>query len=100
MRQRGPVRTSATVGELLTAWIEFAEPDFSPKTVKRTRSYIDRNLMLALGTVPLARLRPSDLDRYYRALMVSGGAGGKQVAPGKVKRIHGILRRPLNQGLK
>ena len=29
------VRTSATVGELLEAWFEFASPDFSPKTVQR-----------------------------------------------------------------
>ena len=28
------VRTTATVGELLEAWFEFAAPDFSPKTVK------------------------------------------------------------------
>ncbi len=31
------LRTSATVGELLAAWLEVAEPDFSPKTVLETR---------------------------------------------------------------
>jgi len=43
-------RTTATVGELLDAWFEFASPDFSPKTVKETRGYIDRSLMPALGS--------------------------------------------------
>jgi integrase len=38
------VRTTATVGDLLTEWIEFAAPDFSPKTEKETRGYIERNL--------------------------------------------------------
>jgi integrase len=94
------VRTSATVGELLAAWLEVAEPDFSPKTVRGTRGYIGRNLMPALGAVPLARLRSSDLDRYYRSLIKSGGVGGRPLEPGTVKRIHGILRRALNQGVK
>jgi hypothetical protein len=34
------VRTTATVGELLEAWFEFAAPDFSPKTVKETRGVV------------------------------------------------------------
>jgi hypothetical protein len=93
------VRTTATVGELLEAWFEFASPDFSPKTVKETRGYIDRSLMPALGTWSLAKLRPADLDAFYRRLLASGGSGGRPLAPGTVRRIHGILRRALNQGL-
>ncbi len=94
------VRTSATVGELLSAWIEFAAPDFSPKTVKETKGYIDRLLMPALGSTPLAKLKPADLDAFYRRLLASGGSGGRPLAPGTVRRIHGILRRALNQGVK
>jgi integrase len=94
------VRTTATVGELLSAWIEFAAPDFSPKTVKETKGYIDRSLMPALGSLPLAKLKPADLDAFYRRLLTSGGSGGRPLAPGTVRRIHGILRRALNQGVK
>jgi integrase len=93
-------RTTATVGELLEAWFEFASPDFSPKTVKETRGYIDRSLMPALGSRRLAKLKPADLDAFYRRLLTSGGVGGRSLAPGTVKRIHGILRRALNQGVK
>lgn len=94
------VRATATVGELLEAWFEFASPDFSPKTVKETRGYIDRSLMPALGSRRLAKLKPADLDAFYRRLLTSGGSGGRPLAPGTVKRIHGILRRALNQGVK
>ncbi len=59
------VRTSATVGELLERWFEFAGHDFSPSTVKETRGFIDRNLLPTLGSVPLGRLNASDLDRFY-----------------------------------
>ena len=68
------VRTSATVGDLLEQWFDFAARDFSPKTVKETRGFIDRNLRPALGPVPLSKLKASDLDRFYRKLSVDGGS--------------------------
>lgn len=92
--------TTATVGELLAAWFEFATPDFSPKTVRETRGYIDRSLLPGLGSKSLARLKPAELDAFYRRLIESGGVGGRPLAPGTVRRIHGILRRALNQGVK
>ena len=78
------VRTTATVGELLEAWFEFAAPDFSPKTVKEARGYIDRSLMPALGTRRLAKLKPADIDAFYRRLLTSGGSAGRPLAPGTV----------------
>ena len=94
------VRTSATVGDLLEQWFDFASRDFSPKTVKETRGFIDRNLLPALGTVPLSKLKAGDLDRFYRKLSVDGESRSGPLAPGTVRRIHGILRRALGQGLK
>jgi len=93
-------RTTATVGELIERWFEFAAQDFSPSTVKETRGFIDRNLLPTLGAVPLGRLKASDLDRFYRKLSVGGGVRGGPLAPGTIRRIHGILRRALGQGLK
>ncbi len=94
------VRTNATAGELLEAWFDQAVRDFSPKTVKETRGFIDRNLLPEIGAVPLTKLTPSDLDRFYRRLQTSGAAGGGALAPATVRRIHGILRRALAQGVK
>jgi integrase len=94
------VRSSATVGELLEAWFEMAKGDFSPSTVKETRGFIDRNLLPRLAAVPLSKLKASDLDRFYRQLMATGGAGGRPLSPATVRRIHGILRRALGQGVK
>jgi hypothetical protein len=56
--------------------------------------------MPALGTRRLAKLKPADLDAFYRQLLASGGTGGRPLAPGTVRRIHVILRRALNQGVK
>lgn len=50
--------------------------------------------------MPLTKLKPSDLDRFCRRLQTSGAAGGGALAPATVRRIHGILRRALAQGVK
>ncbi|MGD9751942.1 MAG: tyrosine-type recombinase/integrase [Acidimicrobiia bacterium] len=94
-------RTVATVGDLLDAWFEFAERDLSPKTAMETRRVIDGRLRPALGTVPLAKLRTADIDRFYRHLLRPGG--GRRVdtlSPATVRRAHGILRRALQQGVR
>jgi len=87
-------------GDLLDAWFEMAKGDVSPSTLKETRGFIDRNLLPQMGTVPLSKLKASDLDRFYRRLMAAGGAGGRPLSPATVRRIHGILRRALGQGVK
>ena len=93
-------KTGSTVGDLVEAWFAAAAPGFSPKTVKETKGYIDRHLLPDLGALPLRRLRPADLDQYYLRLSASGAKGGGRLAPGTVKRIHGILRRALQQGVR
>ena len=75
------VRSSATVGELLEAWFEMAKGDFSSSTVKETRGFIDRNLLPRLAAVPLSKLKASDLDRFYRQLIATGGVGGRPLSP-------------------
>jgi len=81
-RTRPDGSTAGDGGEWLSAWIEFAAPDFSPKTVKETRGYIARSLMPALGSRPLAEPKPADLDAFYRRLLTSGGSCGRPLAPG------------------
>ena len=93
-------KTASTVGNLLEAWFEAASAGFSPKTVKETRGYMDRQLLPDLGALPLRRLKTADLDHYYARLSVTGAVDGGPLAPGTVKRIHGILRRALQQGVR
>lgn len=93
-------RTTATVGELLDRWLELARDDFSPKTTREVIGYIERNLRPALGDVRLSKLTTASLDHYYRSLLVDGGRNGRPLAPGTIRRIHGILRRALAQGVR
>lgn len=94
-------RTTTTVGELLDAWLEQAARDFSPKTVLESRGFIERTIKPALGQMPLSKLRTADIDRFYVRLQAPGGGkSGDALAPGTIRRIHGILRRALEQGVR
>jgi hypothetical protein len=90
-------RSTAAVAVLLNAWFEHARPDLSPKTVRETRGYIDHNLIPALGGVRVDRLRADRIDAYYRTLRTRRT---RPLAPGTIRRIHGILRRALQQGVR
>ena len=93
-------RTSASVGKLIERGFEFASTAFSPKTVRETRGMIDRYISPSLGPVTLSKVRASDLDRFYRNLQAHGGSEGAPLSPATVRRVHGILRRALGQGVK
>lgn len=95
----GFARTGATTGELLERWLAHAKADFSPKTVRETRGYMEWDLLPALGHVALDKLRTEDLDRYYRSLLAHGSRG-RPLAPASIRRIHGILRRALQQAVR
>jgi integrase len=99
---RGAIaRTSATLGQLLDEWLEQAERDFSPKTVRETRGFIERTIRPELGDVSLARLRPITLDRFYAKLVAPGGGrAGAGLSPATVRRVHGIIRQALAQGVR
>ena len=77
-------KTTATVGELLERWFERAKRDFSLKTVLETRGFLDRNLLPVFGAVPLSRLRPEDLDRFYERLRNGGSKSGRALSPATI----------------
>lgn len=93
-------KTRATVGELLEEWFDQAKDDFSPKTAREARGYIDRYLAPGLGDVKLGKLGAADIDRFYRRLRERGGWKGRALSPATVRRAHGILHRALAQGVK
>jgi integrase len=88
-----------TVAALCEEWLAQATPSLSPRTVTMVRGYLDQPILPALGHVQVARLSTSDLDRFYRRLLEVGGPRGPY-APATIRRIHGILRRALTQGVR
>jgi integrase len=50
-----------TLGGWLRQWLEEAEHKVSPKTLERYREIVEKHLVPALGSVPLAKLAPVHL---------------------------------------
>jgi len=89
----------ATLGRLLNEWLENMTPSFSPRTVTVTKNYIEKSIVPKLGAIPVSKLSPLDLDRFYRHLLNIGGPRG-EYSPSTIRRIHGIIRSALSQGVR
>jgi len=96
-QERGTA-TGASVATLLERWFEQASPDWSPRTVVHHRQILDRYLRPRFGGIALQQLRPAEIDQFYAALR--GASSGSGLAPATVRRIHGVLRAALAQGVK
>lgn len=88
-----------TVGALLNEWLAHAAPSFSPKTVATCRTYIDNPIIPAIGSLSASKLTANELDRFYRHLLEVGASNGPY-APATIRRVHGIIRRAMTQGVR
>jgi integrase len=95
-----PRRASeGTMEALCNEWLAHASQSFSPRTVDTTRGYLDKPIIPALGALQASRVTTADLDRFYRGLL-QPGATGSPYSPATIRRIHGIIRRALTQGVR
>lgn len=91
---------AGTVAELCNKWFEHACPNLSPAVSAEYRRLLDRRILPRWGSTPVRRLRTSDLDGWYSQLRRSGSKTGGPLSPNSVVRVHAILRRALNQGVR
>jgi len=88
------------VGDLIDDWLALAKRDLSPTTARGYDWIVKTYIRPSLGKVPLARLRASQLDRFYGQLRERGGQDGKPLSGATVRQVHAILRRALQQGVR
>lgn len=88
-----------TLELLLKEWLAHASTSWSPKTTSVVEGYVADPIIPAVGHLSVAKLTPADLDRFYRYLLAVGGKRGPY-RPATVRRVHGILRRALAQGVR
>jgi integrase len=91
--------SGTTVETVLREWLAHATPSLSARTVETSRRCIETTIVPALGSTPAARLTTLDIDRFYRRLLTVG-IGNKPYSPATIRRVHGILRRALTQGVR
>ena len=93
---RAPERI--TLGTYLEErWLPAKRAQLRHSTWDSYRRNVEIHVKPRIGSIPLQRLTPEDLDGFYAELMVDGrrnGAGGG-LAPRTVRIIHGMLRKAL-----
>jgi integrase len=89
-----------TVEDLLTTWYQVASGQWAPNTRRHTRSVIDHHLIPRFGHLPVGKLTTADIDDFYAELVTHGRGDNRPLTDGTVARIHGVLRRSLNQAVR
>lgn len=91
-----------TLDELVNQWLEAVSVDLAPKTLTDYRLHYDRHIKDALGHIPLRRLTPSTIQRFYAQKLKTGRLDGRPggLSTRTVAYLHAILHRALQQGVE
>ena len=88
-----------TVGDLFQRWFDLVSPDRSPVTVQRYRSTLKNHIIPALGSLPLERLGPAELDELYIDLR-NEEHKPKPLKASSVKAVHQVIHAALSYGVE
>ena len=93
---RAPERI--TLGDyLVERWLPTKKAQLRPSTYASYKNNVEIHIKPRIGSIPLQKLQPEDLDTFYAQLLIDGkrnGAGGG-LSPKSVRIIHGIIRKAL-----
>jgi integrase len=85
--------SGGTVTQLLDEWLRTGTPEISPVT-RATYARTVELLRPVLGSKPLARLSPHDIDVAYQSMVEAG------VSPYVLRQVHVSLRSALSTGMR
>jgi integrase len=90
-----PVGTES-VSDLMAKWLELCETTkgLSPTTLREHRRIVKTNIKPVIGDIRLSKLKASDLDSLYGAMVARG------VKATTVRRTHAVIGAALKQGCK
>ena len=89
--------SAATMWELLEAWFAIASLSWAPTTIRQTRSVLDRYLHPHLGAHRVGDVTPALIDATFATLRARGGIGGRPLGPGRLARVHVVVRSAFSQ---
>lgn len=92
-------KASQTVDQFLTRWLAWVRPRVSDRTYESYQHIVKRYLIPTFGRTRLQQLLPEAVDQYISALLGARN-GGEALAASYVKKIHAVLRRALNIGVR
>lgn len=90
-----------TLSQHLDKWLNDNGSNLSLKTLQGYKSIIDRHINPALGAIPLNKLTPEDIQRYYTTKVKHGRIDGKgALSSTSVSHHHTLLHRALQSAVR
>jgi integrase len=97
-----------TLGEYLRKWLtNYALQAVSGKTFERYEQIVEKAIIPALGSIPLPRIQPLQIQNFYAAQMASGRKkptkaedSPKGLMPQTVLHYHRLLHKALAQAVR
>lgn len=84
------------LGNWLDEWIDlYVQHSVKPYTVDSYRSLCENHIKPLLGHVTLAKLAPTQIQKFYNTLLTERGLSAKTV-----KNVHGVLHRALERAVR
>jgi hypothetical protein len=90
----GHTAQDTTVGDLLRQWLELTKAELSPTTARGYEWIIRTYILPTLGSTRLARLKSSQLDRFYAKLRDQGGQDASRCPPRPSDRFMRFCAEP------
>jgi integrase len=86
-----------TLGEYLERWLQTQRQPLAPSTFASYEGNIRLHVLPHIGSIPLHRLAPEDLDALYAMLLTSGrrNKGGGSLSPKTVRHVHAVIHKAL-----
>lgn len=95
----GSAPASQTLDEYLNEWLE-SHRRVQPSTLRSYRDHVEKHISPLLGGIPVAKLRPSDVERLIRDRERATSKRGRPYSPNTIAKIVTTLRIALNRGLR
>ncbi|WOH47658.1 tyrosine-type recombinase/integrase [Bradyrhizobium sp. sBnM-33] len=92
----------ATVAQFLGRWLDHIKTQVTPKSHERYAGIVNQNLIPALGSHRLNKLKPIQISAAYTAALEAGRKDGKAggLSPRTVGHMHRVLKQALGQAVK
>lgn len=95
---------SMTFGELLDLWLsDHVEPNAELRTYEGYKSHVQKRIKPHLGEIPLTKLAPIHISRFYASLQkdgarLDGKPGG--LSPATIRRIDAVVKGALTYAVQ
>jgi integrase len=94
--------TKLTLAEYLEDWLKkYATSNMRETSLKSYRDIIHQHMIPAMGSIPLRRLSPLDVQGYYTAKLNGDSATKRRVlSPSTVRKHHAVLHAALEHAIQ